>query len=205
MCCSHAMRSEISIVAIAILVLTCSVYLSTTYPAFAELKSITIDGPKQVLYNSVFSFHANAEGTSRASYGDFSVIISIVEKDTGRPVIEYPDYILPGKNTITWYPKEYGTGTTIFELKPNTSYLFRIQHVVDIWDYEFTAVDKVKSLTKSETPSSNQTSSETSKPAKSRLPSWIKDVFVWYSEGKVSEDDVINAIQYLVKQGIIVI
>ena len=36
-----------------------------------------------------------------------------------------------------------------------------------------------------------------------KLPEWIKDVFVWYGQGQVSENDVLNALAFLVTNEII--
>ena len=40
-------------------------------------------------------------------------------------------------------------------------------------------------------------------PEKPKIPSWVKDTMQWYLEGVISEDEMITAIQYLVKEGII--
>ena len=37
----------------------------------------------------------------------------------------------------------------------------------------------------------------------SKLPDWIKNIFVWYGQGQISEDDVLNAIAFLVENQII--
>jgi len=37
----------------------------------------------------------------------------------------------------------------------------------------------------------------------SKLPDWIKNIFVWYGQGQISEDDVLNAITFLVANQII--
>ena len=37
----------------------------------------------------------------------------------------------------------------------------------------------------------------------SKLPDWIKNIFVWYGQGQISEDDVLNAITFLVENQII--
>jgi hypothetical protein len=34
-------------------------------------------------------------------------------------------------------------------------------------------------------------------------PTWIKDIFLWYEEDQISEDDLINAIRFLVSEGIV--
>ncbi len=45
-----------------------------------------------------------------------------------------------------------------------------------------------------------------SEPANSttnKIPEWVKDIFLWYSQDQISEDEIISAIQYLVNEGII--
>ncbi len=37
----------------------------------------------------------------------------------------------------------------------------------------------------------------------SKLPDWIKNIFVWYGEGQISEEDLLNAITFLVENQII--
>jgi hypothetical protein len=37
----------------------------------------------------------------------------------------------------------------------------------------------------------------------SKLPDWIKNIFVWYGEGQISEDEILNAITFLVENQII--
>ena len=36
-----------------------------------------------------------------------------------------------------------------------------------------------------------------------KIPKWVKNIFTWYSQDKISEDEVLNAIKFLVNQGII--
>ena len=38
---------------------------------------------------------------------------------------------------------------------------------------------------------------------KQRIPDWVKNIFVWYEERKISELDMINAMEYLKNRGII--
>ncbi len=42
-----------------------------------------------------------------------------------------------------------------------------------------------------------------SEAKESKIPAWVKNVFSWYSQDKISEDEVINAIKFLVQNGII--
>lgn len=39
--------------------------------------------------------------------------------------------------------------------------------------------------------------------ATSKFPAWIKNIFLWYGQGKVSEDELVSGLQYLIKSGII--
>ena len=36
-----------------------------------------------------------------------------------------------------------------------------------------------------------------------KIPDWIKNTALWYGQGKISEDEFLNAIKYLINQGII--
>ncbi|MBA4459921.1 MAG: PQQ-dependent sugar dehydrogenase [Nitrosopumilaceae archaeon] len=38
---------------------------------------------------------------------------------------------------------------------------------------------------------------------KQKIPEWVRNIFVWYGEDKVSEDELLNAIKFLVQQKII--
>jgi len=37
----------------------------------------------------------------------------------------------------------------------------------------------------------------------STLPSWVKDIFIWYAAGTLSENELLNAIEFLANEGII--
>lgn len=36
-----------------------------------------------------------------------------------------------------------------------------------------------------------------------KIPSWVRNIFIWYGDGKVSDSEVINAITFLIDNGII--
>ncbi len=44
---------------------------------------------------------------------------------------------------------------------------------------------------------------ENSEIIKRKIPEWVRNIFIWYSEDKVSENELLNAIKYLVQQEII--
>ena len=171
--------------------------LSSIPEAFGQLESITIDGPKTVLYDSVFTFQIVVEGVSRASYGDFSVNVAIVEKESGHVITEQPGYLLSGKNSMTWSGKEYGTSKNLVTLAPNVPHVFRIQYLLNTWEYEFLPVATVEELSQTES-----TTNEATIP-KAKIPDWINNTMQWYIDGIVSEKEMINALQFLIKEGII--
>ena len=37
----------------------------------------------------------------------------------------------------------------------------------------------------------------------SQIPDWIRNIFVWYAEGTITETDLLSALEYLINQGII--
>ncbi len=39
--------------------------------------------------------------------------------------------------------------------------------------------------------------------ANTKFPDWVKNIFTWYEEGAISEQDMINAMEYLINRGII--
>jgi len=39
--------------------------------------------------------------------------------------------------------------------------------------------------------------------SKTKLPEWVRNIFSWYAENKISEDELIGALQFLIKEGII--
>ena len=36
-----------------------------------------------------------------------------------------------------------------------------------------------------------------------KIPDWVKNIFTWFSQDQISEDEVLNAIKFLVNEGII--
>jgi len=44
---------------------------------------------------------------------------------------------------------------------------------------------------------------ETGGTSESKIPEWVKNTMKWFVEGKISEDEMINALQFLIREGII--
>jgi len=43
---------------------------------------------------------------------------------------------------------------------------------------------------------------ELSKPTQ-QIPDWVRNIFIWYAEGEIGEEELIGALQFLIKEGII--
>ena len=54
-----------------------------------------------------------------------------------------------------------------------------------------------------ESTSEPQSTVEPEKISESKLPEWVRNIFIWYAEDRISEDELLGAIQFLVQQGII--
>ncbi len=44
---------------------------------------------------------------------------------------------------------------------------------------------------------------QASQVAEEKVPDWVKNTMQWYLDGVISEDEMINAIQFMIKEGII--
>lgn len=36
-----------------------------------------------------------------------------------------------------------------------------------------------------------------------KIPAWVKNIFIWYGKGSISDDELLGALQFLIQQGII--
>ena len=53
------------------------------------------------------------------------------------------------------------------------------------------------------TPELESEQVETPQTKIQKVPDWVRNIFIWYSEEQISEDELLNAIKFLVNQGII--
>ena len=109
-------------------------YIISPNEAFAQMESMTIDGPNQPYVNSVFNVSVDVEGVSRASHGIFRMVMTLFEKDSGKEILAVPDYLRSGINTIqiNMIPDRNSE-----RLKEGITYVLQIQHVNIISQYEF--------------------------------------------------------------------
>jgi len=44
---------------------------------------------------------------------------------------------------------------------------------------------------------------EVNEELKQKLPDWVRNIFIWYAEGQIDEEELIGALQFLIKEEII--
>jgi len=65
--------------------------------------------------------------------------------------------------------------------------------------------DDIESIEEESTPVDDVESFQidNSEQSESKIPSWVHDIFVWYADETISENELLTAIEYLVSQEII--
>jgi len=116
-------------------------YMMSENEAFAQMETMTIEGPKNPFVNSVFNVYVDVEGVSRASHGIFRMVMTIYEKDSGKEMIAVPDYLFSGINTIQI---NMTPDRNHEPLKEDITYVLKIQHVNIISQHEFIPI-KIRS------------------------------------------------------------
>ena len=92
------------------------------------------------------------------------------------------------------------TGTGYFEL------FHYLDKYAETGTYEGTAVykDELVGNISFELVDDNTSLSQNSSANQiSKIPSWAKNIFVWYGQDKISEDELLSAIEFLVNDGLI--
>ena len=78
------------------------------------------------------------------------------------------------------------------------------------WKFDTENLQKIRETMKSftilkpdTTPELESEQVETPQTKIQKVPDWVRNIFIWYSEEQISEDELLNAIKFLVNQGII--
>lgn len=115
----------------------------------------------------------------------FKVTNSEITEHNGLPAYKF---------TQTW-TERYPDGS-VFDLK---SILIDIVDGNDVWTIDAISIE-------SEFPKFSRTLEEIIESftiEESKLPDWVKNIFIWYAEGQIGEGELIGALQFLIKEGII--
>jgi len=98
--------------------------------------------------------------------------------------------------TVTWEPEpeELGIATFVDKSKDPQSYIDRYNSEPSYkkWFHdnypEYDSIEQAVGLELTE-----------------KIPSWVKNIFGWYATDQVSEDELLNAIKYLINEGILIV
>ena len=78
------------------------------------------------------------------------------------------------------------------------------------WKFDTENLQKIRETMKSftilkpdTTPELESEQVETPQTKIQKVPDWVRNIFIWYGEEQISEDELLNAIKFLVNQGII--
>ena len=78
------------------------------------------------------------------------------------------------------------------------------------WKFDTENLEKIREVIKSFTilkpdtiPELESEQVETPQTKIQKVPDWVRNIFIWYGEEQISEDELLNAIKFLVNQGII--
>ena len=135
--------------------------------------SFSID---KTLYNSGDTITINGTGA-----GSYSITIKI-ESPAHQQITELSTYIpTNGQFSIKWIiPSGLEAGT-----------------------YAITASDATQTAQTTFVLEA-ETSLQKEEPIEpTKIPDWVRNIFIWYGQDQISEDDVLNAIKFLIESGII--
>jgi glucose/arabinose dehydrogenase len=88
----------------------------------------------------------------------------------------------------------------------NDDRILRIVPLKEIDNFESCVADGnpvMKSYPRQCKTTDGQTFVEELEASKQKIPQWVREIFVWYSQDKVSEEELLSAIQFLIQQDII--
>ena len=71
------------------------------------------------------------------------------------------------------------------------------------WFYQYVQTQQSQTQLESDPESSAAQQGMVAQESISKVPEWVRNIFIWYGEEKISEDELLNAIKFLVSQGII--
>ena len=118
-----------------------------------------------------------------------------------------PDYNQYMWSTTDWIPEnrlqwcEWEYETTMYAWNVLLAPFFKdfspeFLYNYEDWFYQYVQTQKSQTQLESAPESSDQ-------EGMPKVPDWVRNIFIWYGEEKISEDELLNAIKFLVSQGII--
>ncbi len=175
-----------------VLILTMSFYNNGKFEAYIITDYVYFVDSQERLFESAYYSDLHEKG--------FPITI----KDCP---LNYGPTINPGLSTeeINCYEVPKGIGDS-FSLVHYSTIIGLCEYTTDctIKAYPFTFAQQIEPQTQIDPPSL-QLDAGPSDTSIQKIPDWVKNIYLWYGQDKVSENELLNAIQYLITEGILII
>lgn len=162
-------------------------YNENTPPKF-ELQGI-VDGKHPLLYEEAHKQHHYKAAV--VDKRDFNVMVSLTDGGATNVHFSYK-----GCDVLDYFVK-----TSIDVNQKVWSGMTPIPHV-ETFVFECNGFDPLHQIDEPE--KSRKTTASDDKTVK-EIPSWVKQNAVWWAQGKISDNDYLQGIKFLVEQGIVVV
>ena len=167
------------------------------------------NSPLQILVNTVFLEDSQGTEHSVASYLDLrDKGHSVSSKDC--PFVSSIN-VGPGlseeENFCYEVPKGIGASYAfkLYESLPENCEEPLFDCTIKTISFEYLEINGEKPEPPAKIPEAevqNLTEEQSTEP-EPKIPNWIRNIFIWYAEDRISEDELLGAIQFLIQQGII--
>lgn len=185
---------------------------NTAQTSFTFTALVTATGVSQVQVptsQQTFSVSYDISGGTvngiSADLKSLSLSVSINSNSDGSITLRIPRQLLDsktnsGQDAVFIILKDGAEVKPQNEQKRGTSRIVTISFLKGDKDIEIIGTE-FPSLSGNLTPTLQSNPSQSN--AIQKIPSWVRNVFIWYGQGKISEDDLLGAIKFLVDSGII--
>ena len=162
--------------------------------AFKEYTTISFDGAKK----EGFNFYIDPQISAASEIYSIDELVGgwiVVFRETNYQVLKFniTEKVLSGTNTES-VPKKLTIASFVDKTKNPQSYIDRYNNepTYKKWFHEnYPGYDSIEQAVGLELTQ--------------KIPDWVKNIFGWYAADQVSEDELLNAIKYLINEGILVV
>ncbi len=157
----------------------------------------------QAFTNAMSGHLTNPQGMTATNY----IVANIIDEKIGNPTQAKFDKDM-------YYQLSQGTHFNLYKTQLLLQFLdypalVNFANSIPINDTDYQQIQNLKTQIQGKvenvsnpTPQS-QLSQNPASTSTSKIPAWVKNIFIWYGQGKVSEDELLTAVKFLIHHGII--
>jgi len=170
--------------------------------------SVSIIGDSEISVDSSKLIRADVEVKNFDPAGDGFYFMKIIQLSTGKVLSETEIQPMNRGNEIwgvqiAYWLDENKVGISKDDLIGDYEMLIRTEYGTATAKTTFSILASPQSETPKSLKPQIENKTEPSPEAEPKVPDWVRNIFIWYGEEKISEDELLNAIQYLLDQGIL--